>query len=173
MSVKQEVKEYLYIIPIVCATFIGVSFFTPTASAAVPMVGAMVWMCGLTWAKVTYFNPFGGDSSVEKLQFTPDPGILAISLVCMVILICVMGAFIAYAYWLRSGKAPIKRGMLYFGFMTLAMGVIYIIGIEAVTEGSFWGNYTMGFGVIGPLIAATVGIVAGLVREFYLLPENE
>lgn len=168
-----EIKEYLWLIPLVGAIIIVIGFFTPAAVMNFFGIKGNFWMWGYYTISGWGVNQ-SGFFDLDLLGTGNNIGMqmMAVSIISVILIIIGMIGSLVAIYLVKINKFPNNEiiGIL-MGAMALVGAIIWAAGmnIEIVPSSQFWdATYfwdisEMGFGVIGPIIGGIIVIIGNLI----------
>lgn len=195
MKVIKEYKNYIWIIILIVAVLILVSFFTPAFYYDRYPLEEYYWMWGLYYSASA---EYGTDTLFIPME-EPSKYLIPIFLSGLIpALMIFIGslALIAIANSVRIGKKDIKNvenKLIGVGIYLITATVIYLIGIQITMENYFeylmedltdeydyydivtpdlWDVYEPGFAIIGPFIGAGLTIAGGVASKVIKPPEE-
>jgi len=180
----EDVRDYIWVAPLIAGILTLISFFTPAFYASQMGISEYNWMWGLSHVSIsgygsrTFFIPLE-----EPMQYTL-PIFLTGIFTAIFILIGSIG-FIAMANSIRKGIKKAKdsaNAWIGMGILMIVGAIIYIIGIDITMMNyaeyqylllypppailpPFWSVYNPGFAIIAPFLGAGISIVAGIASK--------
>jgi hypothetical protein len=161
-----EIRRYVWIFPFLGSILAIIGVFTPAAVIIGGFASHLYWMHGF------YLNVGGGYP--DPGFYVDYPGLMAIGITCMVIIIiCTIIMFIsslnhrgvdAPGSWLALGILLIGVTIFFIGGAELAYRIHYLIRYD-IFDVSFWDGRTPGFAVIAPFIAGGLSILGYIVSK--------
>jgi hypothetical protein len=179
-----ELKDYMYVFPLVSTILSILAIVTPTAGISYfGMLDFYFWMWGLVYLNIVVSYP--EYERLTILQITTNPTLLIFSIACTIIVI--VGIIMLIISTVGIKKREYGDGLLVFSSVVLMIiTIVYIVGIDLIFRSqptipetttsipySIWLLLSPGFGVIGPILAAILGIIGGLVDKFYIKKKEE
>ncbi len=145
------IKKYLWILPICSAILAIIGLLTPVAFVIYSEGGLFFWL----WALNLRTN-------TGEVWFNTDTLAMVGAVLETIVIILAILILVFTVFQLRKDGKNLKRIKIMWlicGILLAVAPIGYVIGAEFYISG-FWTNYSVGFGIIGPFIAAAITILA-------------
>jgi hypothetical protein len=147
-----EFKKFLWTLPIFSAILALIGLITPVAYVIYSEGGLFFWL----WALNIRTN-------TGEIWFNTDTLAMVGAVTETIVIILAIVIILFTVFQVRKGEKNLKRIKILWlicGFLLTLAPIGYIIGAEFYIS-EFWTNYSVGFGIIGPFIAAAI-IILGI-----------
>ena len=162
-----DIKKYLWLVPLSGGILSLLSVFSPASYLIVGPLFTHFWMWGLTVGGIGF--------TVTGISFSLQIEVLVSGLLfTLFILICSILTIIL-AMKIKKGTRKVdelENFWISSGLIVILSSIAWIIMIESVAIAPYhppewWGYYSLGFAVIGPFIAGAL-LIATVFIERYL-----